>query len=241
MAEHDKNSPDSSPPRPPFLDKSLTASRKITPTESETPLPSPPDSAERACAAAIALPQVLVDVVRGLDSDPLDVDYYKSFPLSWEDFKSTREVIEATFRRFDYDPFKEQITIRMPTTIHDSFASSVNTVVIEKLRTLTGVNTATMKFAQDIRPLLSSDIFIDNPRQPAGRDDDVDKETQKTPDLQYTHINSKHPGLVVEVAYSQEGKKLKKLAADYIRRSRGRIRSVVGFNINTHKESTVSV
>ncbi|KAF5699204.1 hypothetical protein FMUND_14863, partial [Fusarium mundagurra] len=204
------------------------------------PLPSPPDSAERARAAAVALPQVLVEALRELEGDPHEVDYYKSFQLSWEDFKSTREVIEATFRRFDYDPFKARITIRMPTTIHDCFASSVNTVVLEKLRLLPNDNATTAKFVDNIRPMLSSDIFLDNPRQPADQDDDADKEEKKTPDLQYSHIHSKHPGVVVEVAYTQEGKKLKKLAHDYIRGSAGEIRTVVGFNLNTHKESTVS-
>ncbi|KAF5230821.1 hypothetical protein FANTH_13672 [Fusarium anthophilum] len=238
MAEHVKISPDSSPSRAPSLDKSHSASRKVSPTE--TPLPSPPESLQRARATAVALPQVLVEALHELDFRHHDKDYHKTFPLSWEEFKIAREKIEATFRRFDYDPFKGEITIRMPTTIHECFALSVNSVVVTKLCPLKNGDTATAKFVKDIRPMGSSDIYMDNPRQPADLDNDVDKKNQKSPDLQFGHINSKHPGVVVEVAYTQQAKKLKKLAVDYIGASRGETQTVIGFNINSNKQSTVS-
>ncbi|KAF5684398.1 hypothetical protein FDENT_6747 [Fusarium denticulatum] len=219
MAEHVKISPDSSPSHAPSLDKSRTASGKVSPTE--TPLPSPPDSLQRACPTAVALPQVLVEVLHELDVGHRDEDYHKTFPLSWEEFKIAREKVEATFRRFDYDPFKGEITIRMPTSIHECFASSVNSAVLDKLRPLKNGDTTTAKFVKDIRPMLSSDIYMDNPRQPADLHNDVDKKKQKSPDLQFAHINSKHPGVVIEVAYTQQAKKLKKLAVEYIGASEG--------------------
>ncbi|KAF5976826.1 hypothetical protein FBULB1_6780 [Fusarium bulbicola] len=238
MAEHVKISPNSSPSRAPSLDKSQTASRKVSPTE--TPLPSPPDSLQRARATAVALPQVLVEALHELDFGHHDEDYHKTFPLSWEEFKIAREKIEATFRRFDYDPFKGEITIRMPTTIHECFASSVNSAVFKKLCLLKNGDTATAKFVKDLRPLLSSDIYMDDPRQPADLDNDVDKKKQKSPDLQFAHIKSKYPGVVVEVAYTQQAKKLKKLAVDYIGASEGETKTAIGFNINSNKQSTVS-
>ncbi|KAF5577932.1 hypothetical protein FPCIR_11839 [Fusarium pseudocircinatum] len=198
MAEHAKLSPDSSPSRAPSLDKSRTASRKVSPTE--TPLPSPPDSLQRARPAAVALPQVLIEALHERDFGHRDEDYHKTFPLSWEEFKIAREKIEETFRRFDYDPFKGEITIRMPTTIHECFASSVNSAVIKELWPLKNGDTATANFVKDIRPILSSDIYMDNPRRTADLDDDVDKKKQKSPDLQFSHIASKHPGVVIEKA-----------------------------------------
>ncbi|KLP12581.1 Uncharacterized protein LW94_12198 [Fusarium fujikuroi] len=199
MAEHVKLSPDSSQPRAPSLDKSPTVSRKVSPTE--TPLPSPPDSLGRDRPAAAALPKVLVEALHELEeARPLEEDYHKTFPLSWAEFKSAKEEIEATFRRFDYDPFKGEITIRMPSSVHEGFAGSFNTAVLAKLW-----------------PLMDGDN--------ARLNDDVDKKKQKSPDLQYRHVKSGESGVVVEVAYSQQGNKLKNLAKGYIGGSKGAIRA----------------
>ncbi|SCV57822.1 uncharacterized protein FFB14_15345 [Fusarium fujikuroi] len=223
MAEHVKLSPDSSQPRAPSLDKSPTASRKVSPTEA--PLPSPPDSLGRARPAATALPKVLVEVLHELEARPLDQDYYRTFPLSWGEFKSAKEEIEATFRRFDYDPFKGEITIRMHTSIHEGFAASFHDAFSNKLSPLKNGNTATAKFVADIRQILSTDIILNTQRQPADLGDDGDKKKHKSPDLQYRHLKSGESGIVVEVAYSQRGKKLKKLAKAYIGGSKGGIRA----------------
>ncbi|CVL07107.1 uncharacterized protein FMAN_15267 [Fusarium mangiferae] len=226
MAEHVKLSPDSSQPCAPSLDKCPTASRKVSPTEA--PLPSPPDSAERTRAAAGSLPKVLVEVVRELDDSPLEVDYYKSFPLSWEDFKSAREVIEATIRRFDYDPFKGKITIRMTTPIHDSFAGLVSEAIAIKLFPLKTGDNATARFAKSIIPVLSARNYLDNPKRPAFPVQDPEKKEQKSPDLQYCHKMAEYSGIVVEIAYTQPAKQLRKLALAYIRGSMGKIQTVIG-------------
>lgn len=47
--------------------------------------------------------------------------------------------------------------------------------------------------------------------------------------------------MVLEVSYSQDGKDLKKLALDYILRSNGDIKVVLGVDINYGDKSTVSV
>jgi hypothetical protein len=88
---------------------------------------------------------------------------------------------------------------------------------------------------------LSSRIYLDNEKQPSVPVVDDDKREQKGPDLQYSHVKSKHPGVVVEVAYTQKAKKLDKLAEAYILGTKGKIRVVVGFDIHTNKESTISV
>ncbi|PNP61521.1 hypothetical protein FNYG_13738 [Fusarium nygamai] len=181
MAEHDKLSPGSSQPHAPSLDKSPTAFRKVSPTED--PLPSPPDSLQRARPAAVTLPQVLDEVLRELEARPLKEDYHKTVPLSWEEFKRAQEEIKATFRRFDYDPFKSEITIRLPSSVHDSFAGSFNTAVLAKLLPLMDGDTDTAKFVAGIRSMLSTDIFLNKQRQPADLGDDVDKKEQKSPDF----------------------------------------------------------
>lgn len=52
---------------------------------------------------------------------------------------------------------------------------------------------------------------------------------------------AKYSGTVVEIAYSQPAKELKKLAVKYISGTLSKIQNVISFNLNTHKESTVSV
>ncbi|PNP59852.1 hypothetical protein FNYG_14830 [Fusarium nygamai] len=99
-------------------------------------LSSPLGSVKRARAVVFALPRVLIEAKRGVSTVALDC--CKTVPLSWEDLKSARKETEATFRRFDYDPFKGEITVRMSSPIHDRFAGSVeeqslttNSVVLE--------------------------------------------------------------------------------------------------------------
>ncbi|KAF5659317.1 hypothetical protein FDENT_13956 [Fusarium denticulatum] len=60
----------------------------------------------RARAVAGGLPQDLLEDKREVSNVALD--FYKVGPLSWKDLKSAWKETEATFRRFDYDPFKVQ-------------------------------------------------------------------------------------------------------------------------------------
>ncbi|KAH7232365.1 uncharacterized protein BKA55DRAFT_742796 [Fusarium redolens] len=190
-------------PPPLSLVKLPTASRNIT----------LPDSTERARAAvAGGLPQSLVEVKREIAAADLNVDFYKTVPLDYEEYKSAREEIEESFRRFDYNPFKGNITIRMNSPIHDNFAGLVDNAWVRAFSA----------------SLLSSRIYLDNEKQPSVPVVDDDKREQKGPDLQYSHVKSKHPGVVVEVAYTQKAKKLDKLAEAYILGTKGKIRVVDG-------------
>lgn len=64
---------------------------------------------------------------------------------------------------------------------------------------------------------------------------------RREPDGQFQHVDATYPGVVLEVSYSQDGKNLKKLASDYILRSNGGIKAIIGIDINCEKESTVSL
>jgi len=60
-------------------------------------------------------------------------------------------------------------------------------------------------------------------------------------DGQFQHQDAAYLGVVLEVSYSQDGKILRKLASDYILRSNGDIKSVIGLDINYVRASTVSL
>ncbi|KAJ9654804.1 hypothetical protein H2201_008938, partial [Coniosporium apollinis] len=60
----------------------------------------------------------------------------------------------------------------------------------------------------------------------------------------FTHERNKYPGVVIEVSYTQKRKDLRKLARDYIFKSDGSIRVVVGLDIQhggSSKRATLSV
>lgn len=70
----------------------------------------------------------------------------------------------------------------------------------------------------------------------------TDLPVRREPDAQFQHREAAYPGVVLEVSYSQDGKNLRRLATDYILRSNGDIKAVIGLDINYHgKESTVSL
>ncbi|KAI1839344.1 hypothetical protein JX266_014445, partial [Neoarthrinium moseri] len=63
------------------------------------------------------------------------------------------------------------------------------------------------------------------------------------PDAQFQHSDAAYPGVVLEISYSQNGKNLDKLAWDYILKSNGAIRVVIGIDLDysgTH-ESSISI
>ncbi|RKK09231.1 hypothetical protein BFJ65_g15683 [Fusarium oxysporum f. sp. cepae] len=88
-------------------------------------LPSAPDSED-------GLPQVFIDFKRKCETGkatPLT-----SFPLSKADYTRLHDKIQATFRRFDYDPQLERISIRMPPVLHDLFIREFGLAVLDAVR-----------------------------------------------------------------------------------------------------------
>ncbi|KAL5399739.1 hypothetical protein PMIN02_000443 [Paraphaeosphaeria minitans] len=64
------------------------------------------------------------------------------------------------------------------------------------------------------------------------------------PDASFRHEEAKHPGVVIEVAYSQKKERLRRLAENYLLDSDANIRAVVCLDIEYSKESrkaTVSI
>jgi hypothetical protein len=62
------------------------------------------------------------------------------------------------------------------------------------------------------------------------------------PDSQFMHDNESYPGVVIEIAGSSATKSLDKLAESYFEKSRGRIRAVIGFVLDSmSKKATLLV
>ncbi|OBS16910.1 hypothetical protein FPOA_12546 [Fusarium poae] len=235
MEDTHQLSPESSPKASLSLSHPVKPHRKITPPERKLQglPPSPPASDERKRAPIVdELPQDIVDLKRKYEIGG-EVSPLTSFPLSKEDYTRLRPKLEATFRRFDYEPQHERIIFRMPSRIHDIFAQFIQDAIFNALSELGHNNENVRPFTTKIVKAATSDIFtFDN-------DDPVAK--QRSPDAQFIHIGAQQPSVVVEVAASQDAKQLSKLAKGYIHDTWGDIKAVLCFALNKPDGSTISV
>lgn len=135
-------------------------------------------------------------------------------------------LIEVRSRR-DYYPLQGLLVFRMPSRVHECFLVKVHDEIRHQLRSLNG---ASSSFAQDIA-FEGSTTFI--PSDPTYGPHD--------PDGSFRYRNEPFPGVVTEVAYSQEGKMLKDLADDYILGSDLEVRALVAFDIPYRKKAAARV
>lgn len=70
----------------------------------------------------------------------------------------------------------------------------------------------------------------------------LEDDGERAPDLQFIHKDARYPGLIVEIAYLQEGKDLQKLADHYIVESGGTVPTVIGIDLGYggNKRATIS-
>jgi hypothetical protein len=122
----------------------------------------------------------------------------------------------------------------MPSPTHDFFLVSLADEIANKLREISQRNDEAGLFAAQIRGGGSSWILL--------REWAPDYTLERQPDGQFQHRQAVYPGVVFEVAYSQDGTCLGDLAYDYIQLSNGHIKVVIGINLGYRGEpSTVSL
>ncbi|CCT76182.1 uncharacterized protein FFUJ_14185 [Fusarium fujikuroi IMI 58289] len=210
-------------PSPSSLKSTATSSRKVSPPpelKCETKQPPAPESPAPPSFGTdhLRLPEALADFKRKADAGGA-----------------------ATFRRFDYDPRNGRIATRRPGLVHEYFIEEFVYHLRLQLRSL-GLQhqkTITGDFINKIRSKGSADIGLittDSSDVPHA------KRLTRSPDASFVHKDAGLSGVVVEVAYSQDGKKLPGLARDYLLHSYGKIKAVIGFDINReNKPCSVSV
>lgn len=231
-----------------------TFPRKVTPPERKA-LPSPPATAERLGSTgnpspARRLPQSLLDYKHQAEQG--DVQSLTFIPISQQEYSNARDEIERSFRRFDYEPRRGRIILRMPSPTHEFFINLFADAISDELKRIGGKDGAAGEFASQILSGGSSRIYLEDDKDDEGDGDDEDKEeddedgnkpnTRRQPDAQFQHRKAAFPGVVVEVAYSQNEKRLRRLAKEYIYDSNGDIKAVVGISINYGSSpSTISL
>ncbi|KAF9765564.1 hypothetical protein IL306_002139 [Fusarium sp. DS 682] len=218
-----------------------------TPPDKSTPLlpPSPPATAKRP------VKEIDIDIVDGDDSDhplpdPLqrykllyethDVPEFAHFTLDRKQYRKLYTKIKRTFRRFNYEPKYSRLTIRMPSSTHNYFATYFRDEIYKELNKIASSRSDEAKpFAENVVSALGSRIFL-------AETDDEDDPIKRKPDIQFHYPGTRYPSMVVKVSYSQDSKDLRRLTQDYILYSNGNIKLVIGIDLNYRdKPSTVTL
>ncbi|KAL7904501.1 hypothetical protein GGI35DRAFT_463031 [Trichoderma velutinum] len=134
--------------------------------------------------------------------------------------------------QFGYDSEVEVLHIHMPSPVHDVFCGLIARDIDDQLRLISKNPGPAGKFASQIVNGVTSRIFFGVEGK---------ARLQKQPDAQFQHSETQCPGVVIEVSVAQNGNDLDRLAWQYIQESDGDIKVVIGFDINTEGESTVSL
>jgi len=114
----------------------------------------------------------------------------------------------------------------MPGKLHEHVAGRINRIILRQLDAfMEQIGNKTAQVAKSIYELESADIKL--PSRFRGG-----KKNKKSPDKSYGHEPcGGYPALVIEVAWSQRPLDLLKLAKRYIEGSKGRIRIVIGVDL----------
>lgn len=122
----------------------------------------------------------------------------------------------------------------MISPVHEILLASTEQDILAQLTIIGAGNGSAATLAQQISSLRSTTIFLQD-----GATHD--------PDTQFLYNTAEYPGVVVEIAYSQNkkdsGKDLAKLADHYIVESSGNIKMVIGIAVDYRvtKKATISI
>ncbi|KAI1156928.1 hypothetical protein F4825DRAFT_401515 [Nemania diffusa] len=129
--------------------------------------------------------------------------------------------------RFDYTRHKKRLEIRMPTSMHDEVGEWIKDQIRDWIRSLQ--KSTDSKVSSAAETVVSSGHTAIKFPFARGESD------SKSPDLSMRHTlcqrKCKFPTIVVEIAWSQDEEDVRNKAEFYIRRSEGKIRTVVAIDM----------
>jgi hypothetical protein len=161
--------------------------------------------------------------------------------------------------RYDYEASTSggKLVLRMPSGVHEDFIGSLESTIEKELATLANqLSISDERTATEIRRIRKSGSTTLKYTEPEldGSDQEAIREpviVRHSPDASFKHpiAGSQAPGLVAEVSYSQQSKKLSRLAESYIINSEHKIRCVVAIDITyippehkgSHEDKTATV
>ena len=120
----------------------------------------------------------------------------------------------------------------MPLSIHELFTRKVLNTILQEIQTFADElppTSALSRFLRDIDAFGSTDVY--------GGDD---SRHRRSPDHSIRCQGTRFPAIVIETAYSQSEKKLRRLAHDWIKLSHGNVKMVIGLEMNYQPPATTS-
>lgn len=120
----------------------------------------------------------------------------------------------------------------MPTCVHELFIEGVEDAIRSRLKTIRSGTGDAARFADQVRPARSTEIYF-----PA-ENGSPNTKSKYEPDTSFWHDDAQYPGVIIEVAYSQQKKRLDRLAENYLLDSDASVQVVVGLDIEYSKKET---
>ncbi|KAF1346434.1 hypothetical protein EJ07DRAFT_185554 [Lizonia empirigonia] len=220
--------------------------QKITPPSSfaEPPL-TPPPTDEKPFAQAPRVIALFHEIRAGKHSNR---DPWTEFSLVPGEYDKLQRLLEREEEllgfvedkiRYDYDAERDWLVVRMPTAVHELFIARVEDAVLSQLKSIRKGSDNAAAFAQKVNPARSTEIHFPVADGSSG------KKSKHEPDASFWHNDAQYPGVIIEVAYSQKKKRLRRLAEDYLLDSDANVQVVVGLDIEygrkESREATLSV
>ena len=112
----------------------------------------------------------------------------------------------------------------MPFSIHELFTRKVLNTILQEIHTFAGElppTSALSRFLGDIETFGSTDVYAAD-----------DSRHRRSPDHSIRCKGTRFPAIVIETAYSQSEKKLRRVAHDWIVLSHGNVKMVIGLEMN---------
>ncbi|KAL3490935.1 hypothetical protein BJX62DRAFT_225614 [Aspergillus germanicus] len=127
--------------------------------------------------------------------------------------------------RYDYDPHRSRLTIRMPTALHETFCVEVVSEITRQLDMIKNSGCSEAAFVREIKPFAFSRIEL--PENENGLVTYILRES----DASFGHIEAQYLSVFIGIAYSQKRQAVRDLADDYILCTDGSINVVATISI----------
>ncbi|KAJ5491961.1 hypothetical protein N7453_010058 [Penicillium expansum] len=140
--------------------------------------------------------------------------------------------------RYDYDPCRSCLTIRMPSPLHDVFCAKIVEEISQQLKQFQQSEGPSAAFANEVEHLATSRIMIPNEIK-----DGKQTFSKREPDTSFKHRRAHYPGVIIEVCYSQKSQRISHLADEYILNTDGSVNAVIALDVDYKgsKNATITV
>ncbi|PVH90908.1 hypothetical protein DM02DRAFT_577520 [Periconia macrospinosa] len=210
------------PPTPPATEGRFPQAERILTNLRDTQRGHPKLRGKHWCIQFSLADGEFDEIVRRLEGDP-DLNRYVKDKI-----------------RYDYDYKTRQFAIRMPSDIHETFREALHQEIWKWIKELATREDNVGIFARGMADTEGAPSYKFPPTLATDADHsigsdataDVDStQAIHTPDIPFRHEEDALPGTIIEVAYSQTSKDLRRLAYTYLVHSNAAVQVVFGFNL----------